>query len=73
MAPLWHIGDRIQDRWEVHHIQAGGKGIVYLVYDHDTHLPYAAKTLPEELLTSHSDLAERFVSAAQTWMALAGH
>lgn len=73
MAPLWRVGDRIQNRWEVHTIQPGSRGIVYLVYDHETHRPYAAKTLPEESLTAHPDLTARFVSVAQAWMALAGH
>src|SRR5262245_7154552 len=73
MALLWRVGDRIQDRWEVHHVQRGTRGIVYLVYDHETHLPYAAKTLTEEFLTAHPGLAERFVQAGQTWIALGGH
>jgi len=73
MAPLWRVGDRIQDRWEVHQIQRGARGIVYLVYDHDTHLSYAAKTLTEEVLTSDATLAERAVPAAQVWIALGGH
>jgi len=73
MAPLWHVGNRIQNRWEVHHIQRGARWIVYLVYDHETHLPYAAKTLTEDSLASHPALAERFVQAAQAWIALGGH
>lgn len=73
MAPLWRVGDRIQDRWEVHHIQPGARGIVYFVYDHATHLPYAAKTLAAELLTARPELTARFVQAARTWMGLAGH
>src|SRR5262249_18220115 len=73
MVLLWRVGDRIQDRWEVHRIQRGTKGIVYLVYDHATRLPYAAKTLTEEFVTAHPALAERFVQAARAWMGLAGH
>ena len=43
MAPLWHVGDRIQQRWEVHHVQRGSMGLVYVVYDHDTHRPTPPK------------------------------
>ena len=73
MALLWRVGDRIQNRWEVHRIQRGSRGIVYLVYDHETHLPYAAKTFTEDALASHPALPERVVSAAQAWIALGGH
>jgi len=73
MAALWHVGDRIQQRWEVHQVQPGSLGLVYIVYDHETRLPYAIKTLPETLLTSHTALAERFVQAAQTWINLDAH
>src|SRR5712691_463242 len=73
MAALWHIGDRIQQRWEVHHVQPGSLGLVYIVYDHETQWPYAVKTLPGTLLTSHAALAERFVQAAQTWINLDAH
>ena len=73
MAPLWRVGDRIQNRWEVHRLQHGARGIVYIVYDHETHLPYAAKTFTEDSLAAHPVLAERFVPAAQAWIALGGH
>jgi hypothetical protein len=45
MAPLWHVGDRIHNRWEVHQVQQRSPGLVYIVYDHETHLPYAINTL----------------------------
>src|SRR2546423_114952 len=73
MAPLWRVGDRIRNRWEVHHIQRGGRWIVYFVYDHETHLPYSVKTLTEDSLASHPALAERVVQIAQAWMALGEH
>jgi tetratricopeptide (TPR) repeat protein len=73
MAPLWRVGDRIQDRWEVHRLQRGGRWIVYFVYDHETHLPYSVKTLTEDSLASHPALAERVVQIAQAWMALGEH
>ena len=73
MAPLWHVGDRIQQRWEVHHVQRGSMGLVYVVYDHDTHLPYAAKTLQESSFASADAGTERFIQAAQAWINLDAH
>src|SRR5262245_17335818 len=70
MAVVWHVGDRIQQRWEVHHVRHGSMGLVYVVYDHETHLPYAVKSLQETRLASPDALAERFVRAAQAWIGL---
>ncbi len=44
MATDWQIGDKIENRWEIHNILRGGMGIVFIVYDHEFHVPYAAKT-----------------------------
>ncbi len=73
MTALWHVGDRIQNRWEVHHVQPGSVGLVYIVYDHETQLPYAVKTLQETWMARHAAIAERFIQAAQTWINLATH
>src|SRR5215475_1455279 len=73
MVALWHVGDRIQNRWEVHHVQPGGVGLVYIVYDHETQLSYAVRTLQETWMARHAAVAERFVQAAQTWINLATH
>ena len=73
MAALWHVGDRIRNRWEVHHVQPGSLGLVYIVYDHETQLPYAAKTLQETFSASTMALAEPFVQAAQAWINLDAH
>jgi serine/threonine protein kinase len=73
MTPLWHVGDRIQDRWEVHHVRPGRMGLVYIVYDHETHLPYAAKTLHETLVAREATVTERFVQSAQAWIHLDAH
>lgn len=73
MAALWHVGDRIRNRWEVHHVQPGSLGLVYIVYDHEAQLPYAVKTLQETLLASNAALTEHFVQAAQTWINLGAH
>ncbi len=73
MAALWQVGDRIQDRWEVHHLQPGSLGLVYIVYDHETHVPYAVKTLPEPRHTHQEALVERFVQAGNAWIQLTAH
>src|SRR3989449_2254751 len=73
MVALWHVGDRLQNRWEVHHVQPGSVGLVYIVYDHETQLPYAVKTLQETWMARRAAIAERFVQAAQTWINLATH
>lgn len=70
MAASWQVGDRIQERWEVHQIQPGSFGRVYIVYDHDTHLPYAVKTLEPGATQT---LVERFVQAGHAWMQLGAH
>jgi tetratricopeptide (TPR) repeat protein len=73
MAAPWQVGDRIQNRWEVHHVQPGSVGPVYIVYDHETQLPYAVKILQEAWLARHAAVAERFVQAAQVWINLGAH
>jgi tetratricopeptide (TPR) repeat protein len=74
MAPLWHVGDRIHKRWEVHHIRSGGGlGLVYIVYDHETRLPYAIKTLQDTRLAGRVAVTERFVQAAQAWRNVGAH
>lgn len=49
MATNWHIGDRIQNRWQIYRILKGGMGVVYVVYDHELHNAYAAKTFQDEV------------------------
>src|SRR5438093_12529456 len=73
MVALWHVGDRIQNRWEVHHVQPGSVGSVYIVYDHETQLPYAVKTLHETWMARQASVAERFAQAAPTWITLGAH
>src|SRR4029450_235403 len=73
MVAPWHLGDRIQNRWEVHHVQPGRVGLVYIVYDHETQLPYAVKTLQETWMARHAGVAERFVGEGQTWINLETH
>jgi hypothetical protein len=35
--PEWKVGDRIENRYEIHQILGGGMGVVYICYDHLSH------------------------------------
>lgn len=73
MAIEWQIGERIKNRWEVYKILKGGMGVVYLVYDHEHHNVYAAKTFREEFFASSPAIIERFVQEAHAWINLDFH
>ena len=72
MATQWQIGDRIQDRWQIYKILEGGMGIVYIVYDHEWHEAFAAKTFQERLFASQQ-VRDRFIQEAHTWINLDIH
>ncbi|MGH9759525.1 MAG: protein kinase domain-containing protein, partial [Blastocatellia bacterium] len=76
MAERWEIGDKIKDRWEIHNILGGpgksGMGIVYVLYDHEWHEAFAAKTY-QEALARHPAVAERFTQEALAWVKLDAH
>jgi hypothetical protein len=73
MAASWHIGDRIENRWEIHHILYGGMGIVYIVYDHEHRVPYAAETFQDDLFARNPAIADRFTQEALAWVNLDVH
>ncbi len=73
MSTDWKPGDRIQDRWEVHKILRGGMGIVYVVYDHQVHEAWAAKTFRKELLAPSPEIAGRFRQECLCWIGLDIH
>jgi len=77
MATNWKFGDRIQNRWEIHHILGGrgksGMGIVYVVYDHEYHIVHAAKTFQDEVFASNPRIAERFIQESLNWINLDAH
>ena len=76
MAKPWQVGDKIQNRWEIHKILGGpgksGMGIIYVVYDHELRAPLAAKTFQDRFLES-SAARERFVQEARAWINLDIH
>jgi tetratricopeptide (TPR) repeat protein len=77
MATNWKIGDRIQNRWEIHNILGGpgksGMGIVYVVYDHEYGFVHAAKTFQDEVFASNLRIAERFIQESLNWVNLDAH
>jgi serine/threonine protein kinase len=77
MAAQWQVGERIQNRWDIHKILGGagksGMGIVYVVYDHKLREAFAAKTFQEEAFAKNSGIAERFIREAHAWVNLDIH
>ncbi|HLG15923.1 MAG TPA: serine/threonine-protein kinase [Blastocatellia bacterium] len=73
MATDWQIGDRIQNRWEIHKILRGGMGIVYIAYDHEWKDVFALKTFQEEVFARNPAIAQRFKQEARAWLALDLH
>jgi serine/threonine protein kinase len=73
MPATYKVGDKIQNRWEIHHILHGGMGEVYIVYDHDWGEPFAAKSFRPDLLKESPGLARRFQQEAEAWVKLDRH
>jgi len=69
----WQVGDQIQGRWEIYKILQGGVGVVYVVYDHLFHEPFAAKTFRDEVFASCPHIADRFTQEALAWVRLDVH
>lgn len=77
MATGWRIGERIENRWEIHDILGGpgrsGMGVVYVVYEHEFHAAYAAKTFQDAVIAGSRPFAERFRQEALTWVNFDAH
>jgi len=73
MPANWSIGDRIQNRWQVHRVLKGGMGVVYIVYDHDSREALAAKTFQDAVFDCNPLAAERFKREALAWVNLDIH
>ena len=72
MKANWPIGHKIQNRWEISKVLRGGMGVVYIVYDHDWHEVFAAKTFQERVFENSSAL-DLFTQEAITWINLDRH
>ena len=72
----WQIGDRIQNRYEIHRILGGpgksGMGIVYICYDHEYKVPVAMKTFQDRFLQDRASI-DRFKLEAEVWVRLEKH
>jgi WD40 repeat protein/tetratricopeptide (TPR) repeat protein len=73
MKASWQIGDRIQNRWEIHRILKGGMGVIYIVYDHQHQMPFALKSFQEEVFARDPAIAHRFTQEALAWVNLEVH
>jgi len=73
MATNWQIGNKIRNRWEICKILRSGMGIVYIVYDHEHHDAYAAKTFQDEVFARNPATADRFTQEALAWVNLDVH
>ena len=73
MPAQWNVGDRIENRWEIHKILRGGMGIVYVVYDHEWREPFAVKTFQDEVFARNPGTADRFALEARSWVNLDAH
>ena len=70
---LYKRGDIIGEKYEVHGVLgAGGFGVVYLVYDHDSQTVYALKTFRDEFLHD-GRTRELFRREAGIWVNLERH
>ncbi len=68
----WKVGDKIENRYEIHQILEGGMGVVYICYDHESGNPLALKTFQARYLESQQ-IRERFIREAETWVELEKH
>lgn len=72
----WQIGDRIQNRYEIHRILGGpgksGMGVVYICYDHEYKVPVAIKTFQDRFLQDRASI-DRFKLEAEVWVRLEKH
>jgi tetratricopeptide (TPR) repeat protein len=73
MPRAWQVGDRIQGRWEIYQVLCGGAGAVYIVYDMQLRLPFAAKTFLDEVYEQDPTIAQRFLQEAFAWTSLDVH
>jgi tetratricopeptide (TPR) repeat protein len=68
----WHVGDLIDNRYEVRRILKGGMGVVYICVEQKTSMPYAIKTFQDKYLLDEK-VRKRFVCEAETWIRLEKH
>lgn len=75
MSEAWHVGYRLDDRFEIKEIRGGkgssGMGVVFIVED-DHGNRSAVKTLQRRFRTE-LHLLQRFVREARTWMLIGSH
>jgi tetratricopeptide (TPR) repeat protein len=73
MPTEWKIGDRLENRWEIHKIMRGGMGVVYIVHDHEWNEALAAKTFQDAVFARNPAIAPMFTREALAWVQLDAH
>jgi tetratricopeptide (TPR) repeat protein len=73
VTPVWQVGDRIENRWEILEIRQGGMGIVYIVRDREWGIVLAAKGFQDVVFARDPRIAERFRQEAEIWISLGSH
>ena len=73
MATEWKVGDRLENRWEIHKIMRGGMGVVYVVHDHEWNEVLAAKTFQDAVFARNPTIAPMFTREALAWVQLDAH
>ncbi|HTM51664.1 MAG TPA: tetratricopeptide repeat protein [Bryobacteraceae bacterium] len=73
MAGEWKVGDRLENRWEIHKIMRGGMGVVYIVHDHEWNEVLAAKTFQDAVFARNPAIAPMFKREALAWVQLDAH
>lgn len=69
--PRYKPGDKIGGRFEIHDINMGGMGEVYLCYDEETHSGVALKTFQQRYITNR--LQQKFFDEVAVWIELGIH
>lgn len=68
----YQIGDKIAERYEVHHIRTGGMGAVYFCLDVIENVPLALKTFHPRYLENPQKL-QKALREVEIWVTLAAH
>jgi tetratricopeptide (TPR) repeat protein len=65
----WQVGDKLDNRYEIYQIVAGGMGIIYVCYDHESKTPCVLKTFQDRYLFSE-ETQKLFEREALIWTEL---
>jgi tetratricopeptide (TPR) repeat protein len=72
MGPPLRVGDYLSESLEIRQVLQGGMGIVYLVFDPQARIGYAAKTFRDEVAPWKAS-GQRFAQEALAWANVGAH